>query len=51
MAFELFVFVDGYKLCVYEDGKIILLHKDEIVDSNKLTKKYYNTVLNNVTVY
>lgn len=50
MAFELFVFADGYKICVYEDGEIILLYKDEIIDSSKLAEKYYIKVINNVTV-
>lgn len=51
MAFELFIFIDGYKLCVYENGEIVFLYKDKKVENAQLQAEYYNAVANDVTVY
>lgn len=51
MAFELFIFIDGYKLCVYENGEMVFLYKDKKVENAQLQAEYYNAVANDVTVY
>ena len=39
LAFETFVFKDGYKLCIFEDGKIKLYKNDLEINDNKLIKE------------
>ena len=39
MLFETFVFKDGYKLCIFEDGKIKLYKNDLEINNNKLIKE------------
>lgn len=52
LAFEGFIFADGYKLIIYSDGfmELLLAETDEIIQDDKLAWKYFEKVKDNVTV-
>ena len=53
LAFEVFIFEEGYKLAVYSDGKVevYLAETDEQLDESYIEKKLFNQVKDEITVY
>ncbi len=52
LAFEAFLFSDGYKLVIYSNGSIelFLIDGDKEVDDEKLMQQYLHEILNYITV-
>ncbi|MCM1047758.1 MAG: hypothetical protein NC433_04960 [Clostridiales bacterium] len=52
LAFEGFIFDDGYKLIIYSDGymELLLTETDNIIQNKELTWKYFKIIKNNITV-
>ncbi len=52
LAFEVFVFKEGYKLAVYSDGiaEVYLLETDAKINNEKLKMELYNRIKNSITV-
>ena len=53
LAFELFVFKEGYKLAVYSDGvaEVYLLETDVKIINGKLKMELFDRIKNSITVY
>ena len=52
LAFEGFIFADGYKLIIFSDGfmELVLAETDDIIEDKKKTWKYYEAIKDYVTV-
>lgn len=50
LAFEAFIFSNGYKICVYEDGKMKLYKDDNRIFDENLLIKYRQIVADDITV-
>lgn len=52
LAFEGFIFVDGYKLIIYSDGiiELLLTETDEKVEDKELRDRYLEKIIKKITV-
>lgn len=52
LAFEGFIFADGYKLIIYSDGftELLVAETDDVINDKKLKQKYFEIIKDKVTV-